>query len=523
MARRHGLIAVALAATLAAPAHAAGSFYPLYGDGAEPLRPGVAAAKARIDAMPLDVAVRADGVVAFATQGSVYWVRAGRLLRVPVPAYNGVDLAFAPDGDLLVASCPQDRGRYAAGVFHAAPGRAARLIAGRLGTARAGGDGGPATAATFDCASAIAVEPDGGLLVADSVAGQIRRVGTDGVIRTVAGSPGPERPPGSEGRPAAGDGGPALQATLRAPVDVAALAGGGVAILDAGSEGPDRIRIVDAAGTIRTAMSVPAAALAGAGGALLVATEAGPIRRLAPDGTVATLADAGLDRAGITPYVPVRGDPFASNDVSVSDVAAAPDGGVLVAADFAIRYLPPEQPSLLAVAIMPATRVPASSLTVSVRTTKPAQVRIGVWRGARRGALVTAQVGAGESAVPIPGPLAAGAYWAHVQAADHEGLADTGATVLVGGLPVAYARDFIRSRLDLFETFSDAEHVEIACRRMARGRVDCAMRARARCVGIASLRQEPDGTLSVWQYDGGRRCRFSQRRGDPAKRRAPGT
>jgi hypothetical protein len=58
---------------------------------------------------------------------------------------------------------------------------------------------------------------------------------------------------------------------------------------------------------------------------------------------------------------------------------------------------------------------------------------------------------------------------------------------------------------------------------MARGRVDCAMRARARCVGIASLRLEPDGTLSVSQYDGGRRCRFSQRRGDPAKRRAPGT
>jgi DNA-binding beta-propeller fold protein YncE len=59
------------------------------------------------------------------------------------------------------------------------------IIAGR-GTAGNAGDGGPAVQAELAYPSAIAIGPDGTLLVSDAGNGAVRAVGVDGVIRTVA-------------------------------------------------------------------------------------------------------------------------------------------------------------------------------------------------------------------------------------------------------------------------------------------------------------------------------------------------
>ncbi len=69
------------------------------------------------------------------------------------------------------------------------------------------GDGGPATNATLNLLgdSALAAGPDGAIYIADSANNRIRRIGPDGIIRTVAGN-------GVSGF--SGDGGPATAATL---------------------------------------------------------------------------------------------------------------------------------------------------------------------------------------------------------------------------------------------------------------------------------------------------------------------
>jgi RHS repeat-associated protein len=54
------------------------------------------------------------------------------------------------------------------------------------GSQGSGGDGGPATAAAFNNAFGVAVASDGSFYIADHSNGRVRRVGPDGIIRTVA-------------------------------------------------------------------------------------------------------------------------------------------------------------------------------------------------------------------------------------------------------------------------------------------------------------------------------------------------
>jgi hypothetical protein len=454
----------------------------------------------------------------------VFWVERGVLSRVPVPTANelDLDLAFAPDGTLLVATCDffgEPGRRVPSAVWRVAPGRPPALVAGRAGKPASSGDGGPATAARLECPLGVDVQPDGGVLIADWVANRVRSVGPDGIIQTLAGT----------GRAESnGDGGPAVRAGVQ-PLDVAALPGGGFAIADLGPRsgtpgGGARtidatvVRVVDTNGAITTRSTKRASSItAEPTGALLTVDETrndGLVRRLAPDGRVSPVTNPRRESVGISASLPIAGDPFGSNDVHAFVVAASPDGGILVGLagpTNAVEYVPPPAPSLLAVGILPATRVPARRLTVAVRTTRAASLDIGVWARGHQVVSATAVAPGGEASVPIPTRLRPGLYNVRVRAEGEGAVAAAHADVLVGGLlPLGYARSFIRSRHDLFRVFDDAGPFALRCRRMRPGRVDCGVIEDRRCTAVVTVRVQGDGTLAVAQYRGGhgRRCRF---------------
>src|SRR3954447_5991514 len=127
---RASIVAAIVATLTVASTGQAVDIYPLLGNGDAELLSGVLAPDADIRSGPSGIAIRDDGVIAFATLGAVYWVENGLVRRVPLPAHGDLDATFTPDGRLIVASC----GLYGGGpglVFDAAPGRAALPLAGR--------------------------------------------------------------------------------------------------------------------------------------------------------------------------------------------------------------------------------------------------------------------------------------------------------------------------------------------------------------------------------------------------------
>ena len=112
-------------------------------------------------------------------------------------------------------------------------------VAGTGGTGNSG-DGGPAVDAQIVDPNGVAIDAAGNLYFADDVANVIRRVGSDGVITTVAGT-------GTAGF--SGDGGPGIEAALNAPYDIAFDADGNLYIADSGNH---RIRVLRPDATIDT-------------------------------------------------------------------------------------------------------------------------------------------------------------------------------------------------------------------------------------------------------------------------------
>jgi len=103
------------------------------------------------------------------------------------------------------------------------------------------GDGGPAVEAQFHNPARVAVDGVGNLYVADWINSRIRKIDAGGVITTVAGN-------GSPGY--AGDGGPATAASLNGPTGIVLDGSGNLYITDGWNE---CVRKVDTLGIITTA------------------------------------------------------------------------------------------------------------------------------------------------------------------------------------------------------------------------------------------------------------------------------
>ena len=111
------------------------------------------------------------------------------------------------------------------------------------GTAGFSGDGGLATAAQLSSPSAVAVDPYGSIVIADTGNNRMRKVTSDGLIETMA---------GNSAAGLSGDGGAAYLAALNAPDSVAIGSDGTAYVAD---EGNNRIRRIAPDGSISTLMS----------------------------------------------------------------------------------------------------------------------------------------------------------------------------------------------------------------------------------------------------------------------------
>ncbi|MFZ5699038.1 MAG: Ig-like domain-containing protein, partial [Pseudomonadota bacterium] len=130
--------------------------------------------------------------------------------------YYPYGIAVAVDGSLYIVDRHNHR------IRRVDPEGTIRTVAGN-GRAGFSGDGGPATQARMNSLFGVAAAADGSLYIADTANHRIRRVGSDGIISTVAGN-------GLNGF--SSDGGPATQARINAPFGVALAADGSLYIAD---------------------------------------------------------------------------------------------------------------------------------------------------------------------------------------------------------------------------------------------------------------------------------------------------
>lgn len=169
------------------------------------------------------------------------------------------------------------------------------------------GDGGPALEATFRTPSNLVFDAEGNLIVADWYNNRIRRIGTDGIITTIAGN----GPFGQGVGGFGGDGGPATEAQLFNPIGVVIGPEGALYISDFRN---NRIRKVDVNGIITTVAGTGQAGFAGDMGPATLAKLNRPsgmvfspagelifsdevnlrIRKIDTDGTISTIAGSGV-------------------------------------------------------------------------------------------------------------------------------------------------------------------------------------------------------------------------------------
>ncbi len=196
------------------------------------------------------------------------------------------------------------------------------------------GDGGPAVQAQMDNPTGVAVDAKGNVYIADTNNHRIRKVDADGVITTVAGT-------GAAGF--SGDGGPGTQAQLNRPMGIAIDEAGSLFIADTDNH---RVRKVSPDGTIATIAGNGSTTYTGDGGPATEASLNSPygvavdasgdvyiadfnhhcVRKVSPDGLIITIAGNG--------YGGYSGDGGPATEALLhmpKDVAVGPNGNIFIA------------------------------------------------------------------------------------------------------------------------------------------------------------------------------------------------
>ena len=258
--------------------------------------------------------------------GTITTVAGGGTGGDNIPATNTalafpVGLAARSDGSYLIGVNDQHR------VRQVDAGGTITTVAG-TGAAGSAGDNGQAALALLNGPAGVALMPDGGFLIADADNGRVRRVLPDGTITTVAGTT-----PGF-----GGDGGPATAAQLNNPLAAVPAAGGAIVIADTNN---NRVRQVDAGGTITTIAGTGTPGSGGDGGPAAAAQLNGPFSLAFSTAGHLLIADAFNQRIrqieGASPPPPPPPPPVTLDDLPVPrvgrevNVGPVGDGPVLIA------------------------------------------------------------------------------------------------------------------------------------------------------------------------------------------------
>jgi len=241
--------------------------------------------------------------------------------------YKPWGLEFGPDGSLYIADSWNNR------VRKIDPQGTITTVAGN-GEREYAGDGGPGVEAALYNPRAVAVAADGTVYIADRENQRIRKVDPAGIITTFAGNGEPKY---------AGDGGPAVEASIWNPLDVAVGPDGSVYINESNNR---RIRKVDPAGVITTlagngdggytgdggpateaALGDPQGVFAAADGRIYIADRPnGRVRMVDRTGIIATVAGTG-------PHGPCGdgGRAIAACLRGPRAIATGPDGSLYIA------------------------------------------------------------------------------------------------------------------------------------------------------------------------------------------------
>jgi uncharacterized protein (TIGR03437 family) len=159
---------------------------------------------------------------------------------------------------------------------------ASTIIAGTKGSGGYTGDGALATTSKLSKPSSAVAAPDGTIYIADYGNNRIRKIGTDGIITTYAGT-------GARGF--SGDGGPATSALLLSPHTLALDTQGNLLFADSGNY---RIRKISPSGVITTVGGTGNRTLSADGGPALVTDMAPGWIKVTADGTI-YYTDDGVD------------------------------------------------------------------------------------------------------------------------------------------------------------------------------------------------------------------------------------
>ena len=233
------------------------------------------------------------------------------------------------------------------------------------------GDGGPATSAMLYWPNGVLMSAGGTLYIGDTYDHRVREVTSNGIITTLAGT-------GSQGY--GGDGGPAASAQLNQPGGLAMDPAGNVYVADSGN---NRVRKIAPDGTITTVAGCGCAGPLGDGGPATSASLAWPsgvavdaagnlyiadyennrVRRVDPSGTIRTVAGNGM--GGFSG----DGGPAASAELWYpGDVAVDAVGDVFIAdgGNFMVRELLPMDPSCQFQIDQTSVALPGAGGTVSI-------------------------------------------------------------------------------------------------------------------------------------------------------------